>query len=351
MRYINFLFILFLLSACKEAPKLDPIAPPFMSNGLLVLNEGLFQQNNASLSWVDFQSQSVSNQLFEQRTNRSLGDTGNDLQRYGNKIYIVVSVSSTLEVLDANLLTPLKQIQMTAGGTAKQPRSICFHQGYAYISCYDGYVDVLDTTNLELVHRIPVGLNPEGLTVANNKLYVSNSGGLNAPQMDSTVSVVDLNSWNELDKIVVGQNPGGLITDDQGDVYVVVRGNYGSVPSRMKRIDSGLDEVVESFPFDVSGFSKFNDKLLLSYFDFNSQQSNIHLFNPTSEAVEVANYIDCSGVTILYGMHYDAPSNQIYISDAMGYTNSGYVRVFSANGVYIKSYSVGLNPSKIVSYD
>lgn len=351
MRYINFLIVLVFFSACKEAPKLDPLAPPFMSNGLLVLNEGLFQQNSSSLSWIDFQSGMVSNQLFEQRANRSLGDTGNDLQRYGNKMYIVVSVSSTLEVLDANLLTPLKQIEMTSGGTAKQPRSICFHNGYAYISCYDGFVDVLDTANLEIVQRIPVGLNPEGLTVANNKLYVSNSGGLNTPQMDSTVSVVDLNSWSELDKIVVGQNPGGLMTDAQGDVYVIVRGNYGNNPSRMKRIDSSLDEVVESFSFDVSGFSTFNDKLLLSYFDFNSQQSAIHLFNPFTETIDEANYIDCSGITTLYGIHYHIESNQIFISDAMGYTNSGYVRVFTANGDYLKSYSVGLNPSKIVSYD
>jgi hypothetical protein len=55
--------------------------------------------------------------------------------------------------------------------------------------------------------------------------------------MDSTVSVIDLNAKSELTKIVVGKNPGSIVTDHQGDVYVISRGNYSTIPSRMKKID------------------------------------------------------------------------------------------------------------------
>jgi YVTN family beta-propeller protein len=68
------------------------------------------------------------------------------------------------------------------------------------------------------VQRIAVGQNPEGLAVSNGKLYVANSGGLNFPDVDSTVSVIDLTTHTELLKITVGKNPGGVCVDSEGDV-------------------------------------------------------------------------------------------------------------------------------------
>jgi hypothetical protein len=55
------LFFVLILSAivvsCKKKPVQpteETTSPTTLSNGILVLNEGLFQQNNASLSWIDF---------------------------------------------------------------------------------------------------------------------------------------------------------------------------------------------------------------------------------------------------------------------------------------------------------
>ena len=194
MRLISLLIIVPLVYSCKkDQPEPIPIDTS-LSSGLVVLCEGLFQQNNATLSWINTGTGGISNDLFEEKTGRHLGDTGNDLKKYGGKVYIVVTLSSTIEVMDATTFAPLKQIEMLNGAVAKQPRSIAFYGSKAYVTCYDGFVDVIDTSSLNVVQRIPVGSNPEGLYIANNKLYVSNSGGLNMSQMDSTVSVIDLDS-------------------------------------------------------------------------------------------------------------------------------------------------------------
>ena len=41
------------------------------------------------------------------------------------------------------------------------------------------------------------------MAYANGNIYVANSGGLNFPNVDSTLSVIDVNSEIELMKIVI----------------------------------------------------------------------------------------------------------------------------------------------------
>lgn len=345
------LFIILLTVACKKDKKQEEAAPDHLKNGMLVLNEGLFQLNNSSLSWVDFSSGTVNNDFFTQKTGRLLGDTGNDMQRYGSKIYIVVNVSSTIEVLDAYTGKPIKQVTMQNGSTGKQPRCIAFYGNKAFIPCFDGYVDVLDTTSLEIIQRIKVGANPDAITLSGQRLFVSNSGGLNTPVMDSTVSVINAENLTEIGKIVVGKNPGSITTAANGQVYVIARGNYENIPSRMKRIHPGNMTVDKSYTFDASGIVKFKDKLLVSYYNYNTSTANTGLFNPASDQLENPAYLHLSNVQTFYGLYYNATQQKIYVKDAQGYTNTGYIRVYSEAGNYINSYHVGLNPNSILFYE
>ncbi len=339
-----------LVSCKKKKPGPEAPAPAVLEHGLLVLNDGLFQLNNATLSWVNTNDHTINSTFFEDKTQRGLGDTGNDIARYGNKIYIVVNVSSTIEVLDALTGNPITQIIMQQNNVAKQPRSIAFDGSRAFVTCFDGYVDVIDTTSLTVTHRIAVGSNPEGLDISNGKLYVANSGGLNTIK-DSTVSVISLSTLQELDRIVVGENPGAVCTDSEGDVYVISRGNYGSIPSRMHRIDPVTDTKVESYAFDASGITRMNDQLLISYYDFDTQVSAIGLFDALSEQLISPNFISTASITTLYGVIYSPVTNKIYCADANGFTNTGYIHLFTAAGSFERSYHVGLNPSKVIVYE
>jgi len=354
MRYsIFFLFVLgiALFSCKKKKTTPDTPAPAQLEHGILVLNEGLFNQNNSSLSWINTTDHSISNSFFENKTNRGLGDTGNDLKRYGGKIYIVVNVSSTVEILDATTGNSLQQISMINNTVPKQPRSIAFYGSKAYVTCYDGYVDVIDTTSLTVTQRIQVGSNPEGLAVSNGKLYVANSGGLNSPNVDSTVSVVDLASHTELLKIVVGKNPGKVCVDNQGDVYVISRGNYSTIPSRMHKINAQTDTKEIDFTFDATGMCRMNDHFLINYYDFSSGISSVGLFDTQTEQLVNANYINTSGITTLYGIHYSSSTNTIYCCDANSFTNTGSIYLYTTLGNFIRTYNVGLNPSNILVYE
>ncbi|ASS49177.1 MAG: hypothetical protein A3D31_04385 [Candidatus Fluviicola riflensis] len=351
----RFLFISLLavtiLGCKKKKPDPETPAPSTLSHGLLVLNEGLFNHNNSSLSWINTNDHSVGNSFFEEKTNRGLGDTGNDLKRYGGKIYVVVNVSSTVEILDAATGNSLEQISMIHNGTPKQPRSITFYGPKAYVSCYDGYVDVIDTLSMSVTQRIAVGSNPEGLAVSNGKLYVANSGGLNYPNVDSTVSVIDLGTNQEIQRITVGNNPGGVCVDSEGDIYVISRGNYSNIPSRMHRINPVTDTKEFTFSFDAGGMTRMNDQLLISFYDYSTSTSQVGLFDALTEQLSVPNYISMSGITTLYGVSYSSITDKIYCADANAFSNTGFLHVFSSAGVFERTYNVGLNPSKVLVFE
>lgn len=352
MRYINLLLIIFVLVSCKKkVDEPETTHPSVLNNGMLVLCEGLFQQNNSTISWVDFNTSGIDNTYFQTQNNRGLGDTGNSMKKYGGKIYTLVNVSSTIEVLNASNLKSIKQISMVDGGISKQPRQIIFNNGKAYITCYDGYVDVLDTASLTITNRIKVGENPEGLGISNGKLYVANSGGLNYPDVDSTLSVIDLASSSELLKIKIGKNPGDVIVDSEGDVYAISRGDYGAIPSRMVRVDTQNDVLLETFAFDASGFESHGINFLVYYANPSTGAADVYEFDPLTDTKSASTFMSLSGVTTMYGLHSEYTRNRLYVFDAMNYTNTGYVHVFDASGNYLTKYHVGLNPNAIVHYD
>jgi hypothetical protein len=346
MKFINYILLISLLVvfySCKKEETIE--SPAILKNGMLVLNEGLFQLNNSSLTWIDFGSGTSNDQFFTQKSGRLLGDTGNEMVRYGNKIYVVLNVSSTIEVLDAITGNSIKQISMQTNGNAKQPRSIRFFGSKAFISCFDGFVDVMDTATFQIESRIPVGLNPDQMTISGQYLFVSNSGGLSAPVMDSTVSVIDLIAQTELTKIVVGKNPGSILTDYQGDVYVISRGNYSTIPSRMKKIDQNEFILLESYDFDASKIAIMNNRLLIL------NNNKLMLFNAETDAMINDNFINNSSITTLSNMYFRSSSQHIYLFDSKGYTNTGNILKYNINGDFLSQYHVGLNPNSILIYD
>ena len=347
MDLIKWLFILFIIVACnkenKEKEENQELASITFKNGFLLLNEGLFQQNNASLSWVDLTNNEVTPDFFLKMNDRLLGDTGNDIKRYYGKIYIVVNASSTIEVLNAKTLKSIAQLKLNNNGQGQQPRAIACWKNKVYVTSYDGYVNVIDTTTLTLSTRIKVGPNPEGLTIANNMLYVANSGGLNFPEVDSTVFEIDLNNNTIVDTFTVGNNPGAVIADDNGNIYVVKRGDYGADPSELVYINTASKEI-SNLHIPASTLAKSGELLYISYYDFNTQHSNVARFDLTSRSMITNALIHENDVQTLYGVYpFDDQSFICY--DAMGFTSSGFLRFFDANGTLTKSISVGLNPN------
>jgi len=348
-------FIVF-LSSCDDmkdvpTPVTLPVTPG-ESGQMYVLSEGLFNMNNSMLSLLNFDNSTINPDFFLYLNNRGLGDTANDMKLYGSKLWIVVNVSSQVEVLDAKSGISIKRIPFfNADKVARQPRYITFYGNKAYVCSFDGTVARIDTTTMAIEGITTVGRNPDGITAVNGKLYVSNSGGLDIPNYDNTVSVIDLASFKESKKITVGMNPFKIQSDSQGDVYVVSRGNNGTIKSTWCRINSQTDEVVQTFDnLPVVNFTIHNDTAYLYNFDYVKSTYWVKTFNCRTEQMISDNFItDSTTMEHPFSITVHPITGNVYITDARNYTVKGDLLCFNRKGKLLyKIQSVGLNPNSVV---
>lgn len=353
--YIIGLLISLLLTSCddmEDKPKPVSETGANQPTQLLILSEGLFNNNNSTLASYDLNTKQLVSDYFLAANKRGLGDTGNDMGIYGSKLYVVMNVSSQVEVVNLKTGKSLAQIAMfNDKGVAREPRHIEFHGGKAYVCSFDGTVAQIDTASLNIEAFVQCGKNPDGICVANGKLYVSNSGGLNYPNYDNTVSVIDIATFTEKKKITIDTNPGRIHADSEGDVYVVTRGNYGVSPYKLHRINSVTDELAETFAdIQALNFSIHNDTAYIYNYDFNAQSCWVKVFDCKTEKIISGNFVtDNTQIATPYGIDINPANGDIYLTDAKSYSVTGDVLCFGKNGkLKFRIKDIGLNPNKVV---
>jgi YVTN family beta-propeller protein len=348
---INYLFLLLafvtvLVSCRKDKPEPTPSEKPTAERkGLFILSEGLYGQSNSSLTYYDYGALKLTPDQFFAANIRGLGDTGNDIKVYGSKMYIVVNVSNTVEVVNSNTAKSIKQIELKDGATGRQPRYIAFNKNKAFISCYDGTVAVMDTASLNIEKYIKVGRNPERMAIANGKLYVANSGGLDFPNYDNTVSVIDLSTLAVIKTITVVENPGGVAADQYGDVYVLSAGNYSDVKRSMTIINSQTDVIKSQAESDISSMVINGDQAYVK------SGSTVKVYNVKTETIEKEDFIsDGTQIKIIYGIAVDDLTGEVFITDAIDYSTAPNGEVFCFNKDGKKKYAItaGINPNNVV---
>ncbi len=332
----------FILASCHKDKKVTPVSVS-VTSGLYVLNQGLFQDNNSTLSFYNYTNKQTTADIFSAVNTRGLGDTGNDIEIYGSKTYIVVNVSSTVEVIDTKTAKSIAQIKLFNGNTPREPRDIVFYKNNAYVTSYDGTVAVIDTTALSVSQYIPVGRNPEQLTVANGKLYVANSGGLDYPNYDKTVSVINLNTNTVTTTLTVGINPQNVVADAYGNVYVLSAGDYNTVGPSLAIIDDNTDAIKSQTNFDGSDMAIQGDNIF-----FVTSANKIEIYNAKTQSISNPGFItDGTAITTPYCVTADGTTGEVFVTDAKDYISNGTLYAFDKTGKKEYTVTVGINPGKI----
>lgn len=332
--------------------------------GFFLLNEGNMGSNKASLDYFDYETGYYMKNIFAEinpSVVKELGDVGNDIQIYGEKLYAVINCSNFIEVMDVSTAKHLAVISVP------NCRYITFKDGYAYVSSYAGpvaidptarlgYVAKIDTSSLKVVAECVVGYQPEEMVVVENKLYVANSGGYRVPNYDNTVSVIDLETFTETKKIEVAINLHRLEKDNRGNIYVSSRGDYYGTPARTLVLDTHTEKVsdpLNSLPCSNMTFS--NDFIYLhstqwSYVT-NSNTINYAKVDTRTQKIMTNNFIidgTEKSIVVPYGIAVNNENGDFFVTDAKNYVEPGKLYCFNGDGTKKWEVETGDIPAHIV---
>lgn len=331
--------------------------------GFFLLNEGNMGSNMASLDYYDYETGEYHRNIFPERNpyvEHELGDVGNDLGIYGNKLYAVINCSNLVEVMDLSTARHIAAIEVP------NCRNIVFKDGYAYVTSYAGpvqvdpnarlgYVAKIDTASLSVVSECTVGYQPEGMAIVGNKLYVANSGGYRVPNYDRTVSVIDLATFTETRKIDVAINLHRLLADRYGNIYVSSRGDYYDTPSKTYIIDSRTDEVTDVLHLlPNSGMALAGDSLYVYSNEWNwyteTRSISYAIVDTRSKRIVTRNFITDgteAEIEVPYGLAVNPLNGDIIVTDAKNYVTSGTLHCYGRDGVRKWSVTTGDIPAHV----
>ena len=375
--------IISILSSCREDEHIvvsdvqiirDKIDPNSKIAGMYLVNEGNMGSNKCTLDFLDYTEGIYMRNIYPERNPtvvKELGDVGNDVQIYGNKLYIIVNCSNKVEVLDARTGVRIKQIEIP------NCRYICFRREHAYVSSYVagvlidpnaplGAVFKIDTASLQVVDKVTVGYQPEEMVVLGDYLYGANSGGYRVPYYDNTVSVVEFEGFHQEQQIVVGLNLHRIKADKYGKLWVSSRGNYndiyspyGSVPSNLFVLDKrvGYNEMIVTDTINVpcSNMAIHGDSLYLYSHDYDNitQQSTLTygIINIKTKKVVSKNFITDGTekeIKMPYGISIHPETGDIYVTDAKNYVSTGTLSCYNKEGKRKWRVSTGDIPAHMV---
>ena len=315
--------------------------------GFFLLNEGNMGSNKASLDFFSYETGKYMRNIYPSRNPdnvKELGDVGNDLAIYGGKLYAVINCSHYVEVMDVKTAKHVGSIDIL------NCRYIAFNEGKAYVSSYAGPVQIdpnarpgkvveVDTTSLKVTREVVVGYQPEEMVITGGKLYVANSGGYRFPNYDTTVSVVDLETFEVINTIDVAINLHRMTKDRFGRIYVSSRGNYYDVGADVYVIDSNADRLVGNLGIPASEMCISGDSIYMTSVEWNYTTNrntvSYTLYDMAREKIVSHNFIadgTDKQIQIPYGIAVNPDTKEVFISDAKDYVTPGRLYCFSPEG-------------------
>lgn len=363
-----------MLSSCRDDEYVDfseeePIQQNAQSetwyDALYLLNEGNMGSNHCTLDYLDFRSGTYYRNIYGQRNPsvvKELGDVGNDMQVYGNRLWIVVNGSNKVEICEASSAQRITQVNIP------NCRYIAFSDGYAYVSSYVGPVALsgdaqlgrvykVDTLSLQKTDSVVVGYQPEEMVIVGRKLYVANSGGYRAPNYDNRISCIDLDHFAATpQQIEVGINLHRMEADRFGKLWVSSRGDYQQTSGSLYCLAPGLDgtmQVLERLEIPVAEMQMVGDSLWFLASVWNNQsgsaQSHFGIIDVKSRQEIQTSLFSAPEISQMhtpYGMLVNPRTNDFYLTDARNFVSSGQLLHFRSDGSFDWSVRTGDIPSR-----
>ena len=311
--------------------------------GLFVICEGNYMYGNASLSYYDPDAKRVENEVFVRSNAFPIGDVAQSMAVYDGLCWVVVNNSGVIFAIDPATFREMRRI---TGFTS--PRYIHFlgpHKAYV-TQIWDPRIYIVDPTACTITGYIETGMDfetgsTEMMVQIGKYVYV------NCWSYQNRILMIDTDTDTITKELVVGIQPSALSVDCNSKLWAITDGGYEGSPygherATLCRIDADNLIIEHTFEFEWGdtprSLSLSGDGSLIYWIN-----GGIYAMSVTDEVLPRQPLIE-AGNSLFYSLTVDPGNGDIYVGDAIDYTQNGVVSRYSSDGRLHDTFSVGINP-------
>jgi len=304
------------------------------ANGIIVCNEGNFTRLNASISFINNSSSTITNDIFaSNNSNAKLGDVAQFIGFKGDLAFIVVNNSNIIEIVNRYTFKKVGQITENL----KQPRAIAFTKGKIYVSnAQSKTVTVYNDSNYAFEKTIQLDYLPEKLVANSNYVYVQSANYAEANVVEIINASTDTNTVDLTFDLFMN----GIVMDNNQAVYVVGSDNAKSEISKIE--NTSVTKKITSTTVNSSRNLSFDNNNL--YF---TSLTGIYTISTTLNSFPSTPLFSIAGDFIdyytLYG--FNVIDGKVYTSDVKGFVDNSEVVIYNLSGNKLKTFTsqIGTN--------
>lgn len=312
--------------------------------GLFIVNEGNFQYGNASLSFYNPVTGEVINEIFIKANGYKLGDVAQSMTVHDDTGWIVVNNSHVIFAIDTGTFKEKGRVE-----DLTSPRYIHFvNEEKAYVTqIWDNRIFIVNPQTYRITGYITV----PGMTMESGStermVQLGKYVYVNCWSYQNCILKIDSTTDEIVDRLEVGIQPEGLALDCNGKLWTTTDGGYDGSPygyeePKLVRIDTETFTIEKQWSFPLGH--------TLRDLQTNGTKDRLYWIDDDVWCMDVNTVtlpeMPCikSRGTIYYGLTVSPLDDSIYVADAIDYQQAGTIYRYDRDGIKTGEFNVGVNP-------
>ncbi|WP_277476876.1 YncE family protein [Catalinimonas alkaloidigena] len=331
--------------ACEE----DSPEGPALGDNIIVVNEGNFGQGNGSVTLLDRDMDTLSNNVFASaNAPRELEASVQSVTVEGNEAFIICNTSDKIEIVDAETFVAIQAPLEDAGLIS--PRYMDVVGDKAYVSVWGNFdanymlpeskVAVIDLNDYSIIKYIATEDGAEDVQAVDDKIFVANS-------YTNKLTVINTNT-DEVEEVLTLEGSPQWLEVHENDLWVSVTGAAAQFV-RINPDNNSVAATVDVAGSNSNGKFTINDNLNVIYFIGAEPwpATATSIYSLAIDEVSASPEEVISG-EYFYAVGSDPLTNNLFVGNSNSFQGEGTVLEYDSEGTLLETYSVGVGPNNFV---